>query len=243
MSDISNKVQQAKEWLQNWYKERLPILGLEHLQEQVDRGLDVPYQEVKAPYTKDQVKLPTYVAGKYILPGNRAPFRSGKRVKQPNGLVVIDTDMNDDFVETTAAHEYNHGIHFDETGRFNYDFIPGSPRVGSFTWSYYQQPWEQHSLIMELRKLNNLDPKKTTYNKEDLLQIKKHDEMSKDILNNLLQYMSEDDVINALNTWAYNSKDQDAFKVRNNVYYAKNGRQLIKHSNSVINYLNLFTND
>ena len=60
---------------------------------------------------------------------------------------------------------------------------------------------------MELRKLNNLDPKKTTYNKEDLLQIKKHDEMSKDILNNLLQYMSEDDVINALNTWAYNSKD------------------------------------
>jgi hypothetical protein len=31
MSDISNKVQQAKDWLKNWYKDRLPVVGLEYL--------------------------------------------------------------------------------------------------------------------------------------------------------------------------------------------------------------------
>lgn len=243
MSNISNKVQQAKDWLRNWYKERLPVVGLEYLQEQVDKGLETPHQVVQAPYTGDQVDIPDSIYGKYIFPGERVPLKSGKKAKVPNGLVVINADSIDsDLIDPITVHEANHGVHFDKKSRFIFDFMQNSADYGSFYQPYFQQPWEQHSYIMELRRLNNLDPKKVDYNKEDIKAMENHDGLSKWIIQNLHQHMSEDDLIKAMNTWAYNSKS-DAFQEKRQAYYAKNGRRLIKHSNSVINYLNLFTND
>lgn len=230
MSDISNKVQQAKEWLKNWYKERLPVVGLEYLQEQVDKGLEVPHQVVQAPYTGDQVDIPDSIYGKYIFPRERVPLKSGKSAKVPNGLVVINADsIDNDLIEPITVHEANHGIHFDKKSRFIFDFMQNSADYGSFSQPYFKQPWEQHSYIMELRKLNNLDPKKVDYNKEDIKAMEKHDGLSEWIIQNLRQHMSEDDLIKAMNTWASNSVGVQKTKP---YAYAKHGSKL--------NYLNYF---
>lgn len=222
MSTTKNVVVQSKDWLKDWYGQRLPILKLEHLFPQINRGLSTPYQVAGKSDTDESIKLPKRLDGVYLSPVDTVKVKSGELTTFPNGMVVVrDGDWRD--VTGTTIHEYTHATHVDENGNFNYDFVPGATKQ-SFSSKYMMKPWEQHAFLMELRKFNKLDPKKTDYTLDDLNQIRQHDQMSNWIIQQLLDSgMKEEDVVNALNTWAHNSK---GFQIDETYAYAKFGGKL-----------------
>lgn len=232
-TDITLKnIEDSKEWLQNWYSERLPVLGLNNLSDKVEEGLNTPYQ-ISGYYpienTKDHIRLPLNIDGMYVVPNQEVTLRSLKKSKYPEGMIVVRNTGDPE--DSLAIHEFTHSVDVDETGTFDPRFTPGVNYTGmDFSIPYGSRPWEQHAMLMELRFLNKLDPKKTNYTFDDLKQMVMNNRESDKIVRVLLEGgMSVEDILNALNTWAGNST---GIQIDSTHAYAKLGGK--------INYLNYF---
>lgn len=209
-----------KQWLYDWYSKRLPALGKENLMHLVDNGLNTPHETVFRRYfvEKPRTRPSGLFLGRYYYDG------------------YVELNDHTRVRSTTPVHEFNHAIQYNGGDDYNTHLLTGGEEVDENRMPYLKQPSEQHSRIMELRYLHKLDPTKTDYTIQDLERFK----------GNRQYYelrrggMSDEDIVNALNTWASN-KD-DAFQVKEGVHYAKNGQKLNAPTH-FINYLNLFKHD
>lgn len=209
--DIQN-VENQKNWLDNWYTTRLPILGKEQLKSFVKEGLKTPYH------------LPWRQMFHSDYP-ERVPGTLGYYQASNNPHIVLETTQ-----DSTPVHEFNHAIQY-QGGQYDFtDQFTGEEshknKVNNSDIPYLESPDEQHSRIMEIRYINNLDPRKTDYTLEDVKNLQKgsgwtkFDELHKG-------GMSDEDIQRALNTWASNSmKSNDLFSKNNGTYLAQFGGRL-----------------
>lgn len=207
-------VADQKQWLYDWYSKRLPVLGKEDLMPLVDKGLSTPHGTIFRNYFMDhpRTRPSGWFLGRYYYDG------------------FVELNDHARFRSTTPVHEFNHAIQYNGGNEYNTHLLTGGEEVDENRMPYWKQPSEQHSRIMELRYLHKLDPTKTDYTIEDLEKFK----CNKQYYELRRGGMSDEDIVNALNTWASN-KD-DAFQVKEGVYYAKNGQKF----RGLINYLQHF---
>lgn len=211
-----DKVEGYKNWLRYWYRKRLPIINKQELMPAVEQGLQTEYQTPEMQNDPSYIQLEENTDGAYILPEENIKRADGTIVDRP---VIAMHNMR----ELTPLHELVHATHFGGGSTFIPDFVNQQEIIDED--EYLKRKYEQHARIMELRYINFLDPKKTDYTVDD---VKKMTRMNgnRDIFQELLDGgMTEEDIKNALNTWAYN-------ETPSNIYYAKLGMK--------INYLNLF---
>ena len=191
-------IENQKKWLNDWYDKRLKTIKKEHLKENVDKGLNTLYY-IRKTENKDKRS--------YYKFNNENPNDS--KIEFYN----LTRDRNG-----APLHEFTHATQYGGGNKYNKEFTNGK-NVES-NQSYYESPDEQHARIMELRFLNKLDPEKTNYTIDDLKQLKKGE--SEDLLNDLKHGgMNDEDIVNALNTWAFNNNVNN-----NSTSKAKFGKQI-----------------
>ncbi len=213
-----NNVEAAKEWLRNWYKERLPVVGKDNLWSDVKKGLRIKY------YLPDHKKAQENPDESYVgsLGWHQPdwPEYSHIVLRTTNGSIPI--------------HEFNHAIQYagswlDLSPYFTDESYQQDKRDPQEI-PYLERPSERHSRIMEIRYNSNLDPKKTDYTIEDVSNLKQHPR-NKEIFEELQSGgMSDEDIRRALNLWA--SNQTNPYEKKDAVYLARNGKTL--------NYFNYF---
>ena len=214
----TGKIEEQKSWLHNWYQKRLPVINKQHLGSYVLSGLQTLYNTPT--YLQKQGIKPSnsYILGTYFSNINKwlAPeYLLQNKNARDSHINIYNLKLR----ESTPIHEFTHATQYGGSSKINPDFY--NNYKSNSGEDYFNEPYEQHSKIMELRYLNNLDPTKTNYTIKDLEQIDREG-----ILQELRKGgMSDEDIVNALNTWAYNH-------TKNNVKYVKQGSKL--------NYSNLF---
>lgn len=179
---LTDYVENQKKWLNDWYDKRLKTIKKEHLKENVDKGLNTLY------YIRDTENR-----------DKRSYYKFNN--ENPNDSKIEFYNLHRDR-NGAPLHEFTHATQYGGGNKYNKEFTNGK-NVES-NQSYYESPDEQHARIMELRFLNKLDPEKTNYTIDDLKQLKKGE--SEDLLNDLKRGgMNDEDIVNALNTWAFNN--------------------------------------
>lgn len=179
---LTDYVENQKKWLNDWYDKRLKTIKKEHLKENVDKGLNTLYY-IRNTENKDK----------------RSYYKFNH--ENPNDSKIEFYNLTRDR-NGAPLHEFTHATQYGGGNKYNKEFTNGK-NVES-NQSYYESPDEQHARIMELRFLNKLDPEKTNYTIDDLKQLKKGE--SEDLLNDLKHGgMNDEDIVNALNTWAFNN--------------------------------------
>lgn len=190
-------IENQKKWLNSWYDKRLKTIKKEHLKENVDKGLNTLYYIRD---TEDKRKTSYYEFDNENPDNSKINFYNLHRDRTGAPL-----------------HEFTHATQYGGGNKYNKEFTNG--KNVEKNQSYYERPDEQHARIMELRYLNKLDPEKTNYTIDDLKQLKKGE--SENLLNDLRHGgMSDEDIINALNTWAFNNVNN------NNTSKAKFGKKI-----------------
>ena len=229
LNEERRDIENQKQWLQNWYSKRLPVIGREDLQESVEAGLGVPYKTTVE--TARMYSTPPNLLGDYTFANS--DYRSPSVIKEsgydPSTRVELyrylqkDWLGNEHYRPATPVHEFTHATQYGGSSRFNPAFTGGKP-IGEFD-DYLQRPDEQHSRIMELRYENNLDPTKTNYTIEDIKAFKDQD----NILGELKRGgMTDEDIVNAFNTWASNT--ESAFNLGNGKHISSTGGPLYPFS-------------
>lgn len=253
--NIPDIVKQQKQWLKNWYAVRLPLLGKEHLQQYVDKGLNTKYIGENEISDSDREFLKKMGAAAAYFPANRdisvsTKYHNNKKtpisrtfniINENEGIIKSAYDKS-----TIPLHEYSHALSFGFENGNNYtqknspslsdlrevfikDFI-NNDETGIGSSEYYSRDAEKYARIQELRYINDLNPKKTNYKLRHLKKFK--DRKSKSLIKELkLGGMNEQDIINALNTWASNTNNET-----DNIVYAKNGAR-IKYDRGGISWL------
>lgn len=224
------KANSQREWLQSWYDKRLPAINKEELKDYVTLGMQVPY------YTPDSkqlgftnYQLPDSVKGAYLPVFFGPEYTPTTVLNNPKlrsnwdrvpGVIYFNTVRG-----TTPIHEFTHATQYGGLGTYNPQFTNGKDIQE--TQSYLQQPDEQHARIMELRYINQLDPEKTDYTLEDVKKLYRFS-AGKDVIKELNQGgMSDEDIMNALNTWASNSsKTSNPFDQGNEAHLAASGGKI-----------------
>ena len=229
LNEERRDIENQKQWLQNWYSKRLPVIGREDLQESVEAGLGVPYKTTVE--TARMYSTTPNLLGEYTF--ENSDYRSPSVIKEsgydPYTIVNLyrylqkDWLGNEHYRPATPVHEFTHATQYGGSSRFNPAFT-GGKAIGEFD-DYLQRPDEQHSRIMELRYENNLDPTKTNYTIEDIKAFKDQD----NIIGELRRGgMTDEDIVNAFNTWASNT--ESAFNLGNNKHISSTGGPLYPFS-------------
>ena len=229
LNEERRDIENQKQWLQNWYSKRLPVIGREDLQESVEAGLGVPYKTTVE--TARMYSTTPNLLGEYTV--ENSDYRSPSVIKEsgydPYTIVNLyrylqkDWLGNEHYRPATPVHEFTHATQYGGSSRFNPAFT-GGKAIGEFD-DYLQRPDEQHSRIMELRYENNLDPTKTNYTIEDIKAFKDQD----NIIGELRRGgMTDEDIVNAFNTWASNT--ESAFNLGNNKHISSTGGPLYPFS-------------
>lgn len=229
LNEERRDIENQKQWLQNWYSKRLPVIGREDLQESVEAGLGVPYKTTVE--TARMYSTTPNLLGDYTFANS--DYRSPSVIKEsgydPSTRVELyrylqkDWLGNEHYRPATPVHEFTHATQYGGSSRFNPAFT-GGKAIGEFD-DYLQRPDEQHSRIMELRYENNLDPTKTNYTIEDIKAFKDQD----NIIGELRRGgMTDEDIVNAFNTWA--SSTESAFDLGNGKHISSTGGPLYPFS-------------
>lgn len=202
-------INSQKQWLQDWYDKRLPAIGKPGLSHMVNAGLQVPHQTRFREFFSNNPAEHFADAVAYYQPNNWG-----------NSFIAFDESVGSG---STGIHEFNHAIQYGGSGTNMTHLFTGQPfdkNTISHDTEYYSRPEEQHSRIMELRYLNNLDPIKRDYTVEDVQNMQK----GYNQLNGLREGgMTDDDIVNALNNWASNN---NTFEQSNGMYLSAFGGNL-----------------
>ena len=254
MKKQKNNVEKQKQWLRDWYAIRLPLLGKEHLQQYVDKGLNTKYIGEKDLTRKEKKDfLASGISGMYLR-GNRSLMKKVNKT-DPTLTDIIVVSEQEPVIKsvydstTTPLHEYAHAVSIgyrndsnntnkgkisstDMFEQFIPDFI-NNDKTKTGSSRYLSNDTEKYARIQELRYINDLDPAKTDYTIEDLNDFKKLRE-SQELIDELKRGgMNEQDIVNALNTWASNSVKSDIpFQINDRTYYA--------HFGGILNYFDYF---
>lgn len=225
LNEERRDIENQKQWLQNWYSKRLPVIGREDLQESVEAGLGVPYKTTVE--TARMYSTTPNLLGEYTFVNS--DYRSPSVIKEsgydPYTRVNLyrysqkDWLGNEHYRPATPVHEFTHATQYGGSSRFNPAFT-GGKAIGEFD-DYLQRPDEQHSRIMELRYENNLDPTKTNYTIEDIKAFKDQDNIMGELRRG---GMTDEDIVNAFNTWAYST--ESAFDLGNGKHISSTGGPL-----------------
>ena len=229
LNEERRDIENQKQWLQNWYSKRLPVIGREDLQESVEAGLGVPYKTTVE--TARMYSTTPNLLGDYTFANS--DYRSPSVIKEsgydPSTRVELyrylqkDWLGNEHYRPATPVHEFTHATQYGGSSRFNPAFT-GGKAIGEFD-DYLQRPDKQHSRIMELRYENNLDPTKTNYTIEDIKAFKDQDNIMGELRRG---GMTDEDIVNAFNTWASNT--ESAFDLGNGKHISSTGGPLYPFS-------------
>lgn len=228
-SQLRENYKGAREWLNNWYAQRLPLVYWGANPEEVAQtSLDAVS---KVNNTIDGI--PIYDTSnlellnrkqKKVYDRNKYDTTLGYYTKDSKGNPYIVINDNSDYTidpSLTAIHELNHAVQGQIRSQL-YRYSNNIPiKPNSFVTDYLVFPREAHSRLMELRKYLNLDPTKQNYDEQWL----NSDEVQKALIKFQLNHFTNEELLNMFNNWAYNSPQSE-----NKLYYAKQGVKLLKRN-------------
>lgn len=207
------EVEKQKAWLHNWYQKRLPAINKQHLGAYVSAGLTTPYRDYVQTYNEN---LNSNInAAEYKADSTKSSNPVGILAFGNNNLGNAHINFYESVLDNSnPIHEFTHAIQYGGSSKINPEFYNNYRSTSGE--NYFKNPQEQHARINEIRYKENLNPTKTDYTLDD---IKKFEQNNSQINLNELRKggMSDADIVNALNTWAYNPNKN------NNVWYVKQG--------------------
>lgn len=232
-----------RQWLQNWYEKRLPLLAIDSLTDDPEKSWQNVWahrnllQDV-ADITKTMAEIPIYDSldnwdqlndtqkDLYLeqirkFPNTGGYYSNGFLDNIPPYIIINQASpTKNPFV---PVHELNHATQKNiPRQKFLNETVENTPIKEGDLDPYLDKPREVHSRLMELRKALNLDPTKRDYNQEWL----DSEEVQKALKTFQLDRYKNEELLNMLNNWAYNPSSSQS-----DIYFAKRGIKL-----NILNY-------